>query len=87
MAGTVVAAASAMPQTRGSAPLPFAMMRNTQSPFAIDKKVMQELQNKIHVFCKETGTHMPLLLILITDNDLKDGMHGVFPQCVTVFFA
>ena len=57
-------------------------IKYTIAPFAIDKKVVQELQNKIHVFSEETGTRKSLLLTLITANGLKDGMYSGFPQCV-----
>ena len=57
-------------------------IKYTTAPFAIDKKVVQELQNKIHVFSEETGTRKSLLLTLITANGLKDGMYSGFPQCV-----
>ncbi len=57
-------------------------IKYTAAPFAIDKKVVQELQNKIHVFSEETGTRKSLLLTLITANGLKDGLYSVFPQCV-----
>ena len=57
-------------------------IKYTAAPFAIDKKVVQELQNKIHVFSEETGTRKSLLLTLITANGLKDGMYSGFPHCV-----
>ena len=60
----------------------YCEIKYATASFAIDKKVVQELQNKIHVFSEETGTRKSLLLISITANGLKDGMYGGFPQCV-----
>ena len=57
-------------------------MKYTTAPFAIDKKYMLELQNKINVFSEETGTRKSLLLTMITANGLKDGQYSGFPQCV-----
>ena len=49
--------------------------------FAIDKRTMKELQDKMNLFLEETATRKSLLLTLITINGLKQNEYSTFPQC------
>ncbi len=56
-------------------------IKYTKGPFAIDKRTMKELQDKLNLFLEETDTRKSLLLTLITANGLKQNEYSTFPQC------
>ena len=56
-------------------------IKSTKGPFAIDRRYMQELQERLNLFLEETGTRKSLLMTLITANGLKQNEYSSFPQC------
>ena len=56
-------------------------IKYTKGPFTIDRRYMQELQERLDLFLEETGTRKSLLMTLITANGLKQNEYSSFPQC------
>lgn len=51
-------------------------IKNTENPFVIDKPYAKQLQNKLDVFARTTGTKKQLFLAIISANGLKETLYS-----------
>jgi len=56
-------------------------IKYTRTPFAIDKRYMEKLQDKLNLFQEETATRKSLLLTLISANGLRHNEYSDYPPC------